>query len=515
MFKLKKMPLPKKDDKKTEPAGFIDKISHSPLGQSARVLALGASLLVGVGKAEAQDANPALESRIENVQAFNREDFQKFISEHRDLGPLLAGVFYMEQPDAKQSRAILDLIESITAKIKAQKFNSLNEEISFINRELDSNFQSSFNTINLKDAFAKEGEEIPHGTFDCDSRSVMIETILFKTGLTDREVGMCLSEGHMVLDNKVEGNFFETNTNQPFTPTGPDKDKAVPMNSGNKYIAYLLGNKATDVFYNEGNANKAKGLLEAAKSLDSDNITNDLNYIKVLKRLGTYGKEFQAAQEYEELVIKLINKRPQKAGRDKLGMSEKPTPRPEQYQNFFEIPKSELVLLIKSDEDLKNKIFDWALILESNENYRTAIAVFEALQSGADGRIDRITYAKALSDLYLLTKDYNRCVKTAEKLMKDINDCLRDSEESRGIENELKKDWDVTQANWLASRIISGQVRVNKGFLRTYGHTGLLGPFLDGSQNWNVKYANVVETLKAWSGYDDFLKKIEQLKAKK
>jgi len=514
MFK-EKTPFPKKDDKKVEPAGFIDKISHSPLGQGARVLALGAGLLMGAGNAEAQDANPAAETKIENAQSFDQADFQKFISEHRDLGPLLAGVFYMEQPDEKQRQAILDLIESVTAKIKTQKFDSLNEEISFINRELDSNFQSSFNTINLKDAFAKEGEEIPRGTFDCDSRSVMIETILFKTGLTDREVGMCLSEGHMVLDNKVEGNFFETNTNQPFTPAGFDKDKAVPMNSANKYIAYLLGNKATDAFYNESNAAKAKGLLEAAKSLDSDNITNDLNYIKVLKRLGTYGQEFLAAQEYEKLVVKLISQQLQKTGRDKTGMPETPTPRPAQYHNFFEIPKSELTRLIKSDEDLRNKIFDWALLLEDNEDYRAAIAVFEALQSGASGQIDRITYTKALSDLYLLTKDYNRCAKTAEKLMKDINDCLRDREASRGIAKELQRDWDVTQASWLASRIISGQARVSKGFLQTYGQTGLLAPWLDGSQNWNVKYANVVETLKAWSGYDDFLKKIEKSKTKK
>jgi len=403
----------KKDDKKSEAAGFIDKVSHSPLGKGARNLALGASLLVGAnfldaGKAEAQDTRPATPAKTENLPAFDQADMQKFMAEHRDLGPHLAGVFYMEKPDTQQSQAITNLVDTITAKVKAQKFKDLNEEISFINRELDPDFDKSRNTINLKDAFVRAGEKEARGTLDCDSRSVLIETILARIGLTDREVGMCLSEGHMVLDNKTEGNFFETNTNQPFTLTGPGKDKAVPLNSADKYIAYLLGNKAIDSYYNGGNARQAKELLETAKSLDGDNMTNDLNYLKILEGLETYGKRFQAAQEYEKLVVKMINKRQPTVERSGL-MAEAPAFPLKQYQNFFDIHRPELASFLKNDEDLKDKVFDWACLLESNEDYRTAITVFAALQSGATGRINRITYAKALSDLYLLTGDYGRC----------------------------------------------------------------------------------------------------------
>lgn len=474
------------------------------------------------------------------------------------LGSLLKWNVEVEKPNEYQLKQIIEMKNRIVHKIKKENFSSMMEMLKFINSEVDSNFEDKEPTVYLKDAFAEKDGVDPKGSFDCDSRAIMCQSVLEELGYTSSDVEMCTFEGHMMLKDKKTDQYFETTENKIVELDQEEKVQENGIDSYEKYLSYLITNEAIQLaldgagefFGNKRDdrlkLNQATEKFNKALELDKDNITACLNYIKLIKDklLVTKGDERtqladKASEVYKNMMVTLVKKHYGISGGENKNKDDKKIELGDGIgtmvslgnkanRSFSDENKSlddlglsarELAQgAIVNNKYIEKKFSEYAEFnyYQAN-NFEEAARIWESLvaaseQSGGD-KVTRAVYKNFISLSYFKNKNYQQSIEAAYKAQDDIDNVLR-SGGRQSYASRLENYGDKLKGLVLASKIMDGEIIINENnavdFCSKYKNNHLVGPLISGENHWNTNYLDIVEALKKWSGFDKMMKMIDK-----
>ena len=504
--------------------------SSKPLGllESSLIVAMFvAGSLILTGQVAAQ--NTQLQGRIKTG----------LVEIKKEIGTILSWNIETEKPSEYQLRQIVEMRDRIANEVEQNKLLNTTKLLQLINASIDSNFEGGQNTVYLKDAFAEAEGNKAKGTFDCDSRAMMIMAVLEKLGYSNSTVSMCTLEGHMVLWIKKENKFLELTNNEIRELSAEEKLQLNLIDSVQKYLSHLLSNEATDLALKSGRSKEkleesAKKFEESIK-LDSGNITACLNYIYTLGgkltsidqqeidaiwQIERNGEKPGALQEikaerqrvinqtkavyrglfttlarrYKELappiLINTSNNNPEMAGLNNKLKAAKLQDKQDPYAAYLseKFDKYANFLYFKA-EDYAGAIEAWQSVLDKAGNSLDEI----------DANGVRIYMTKAMFN----AGEYKQFISQAPRFISGISKFA-----------PFQRDIDELEAMLLAARIISGEIKINesnvKDFCKQYGDDPFLSPFINGQEHWNMRYMTPVETIKSWDGFKQMMELIKQ-----
>ncbi|HCC73787.1 MAG TPA: hypothetical protein DEP92_03210 [Candidatus Komeilibacteria bacterium] len=524
--------------------GILRKIADNPtLRKAFYIVAFSVGLLIGQETLAQQklekDGTPD-NTNIENVIQ-EREDidieqvireFAEYIknSEHFSEYPhsMMSWAAAAEKPTEFQARQIIDLHNKISEATQSQKFKSTTELMAFVNCELDSNFSSQKSYVNLKDVFSeKEGQE-PKANFDCDSRAIMVSSILQNMGYTNEDVVMCEIEGHMIMYSKKESVYFETTTNKVVELTQEQKAQLNHITTPEKYFGHLLSNQGTalaleaesDWFrghIDKDKREKAAQKLKQAIELDSGNITAKLNLIYLLTRGERDTEKLNiAAKLHRELLSDLVYNY---HGIGKPQENKSPTfkAKPQQEILDYEPTFKDLSLkAIQESDYIKDKFNDYAdFAYFEADNYQESITMYklllESLPKDEKGSITADFYRAGVAHSQFNNGDFDSYLAEIDNTMK----ILSSGKNAYYLERDLKR----LEKQKLVAEILSGKLIISEdnieSIIEQYKNDPVLGPVISGEEHWNANYMEPVEALRGWGGYENLKKLIETCKASK
>jgi len=457
------------------------------------------------------DINNFLKDSEEYIK--NNEYFSKHPN---SLMSLLASA---ERPNDYQAEQIVELHDSIVNLVKEKKFDNDIDLLAYINSNLDSNFLSQKVSVNLKDAFPEQENKKPKGTFDCDSRAVMVSSILQTLGYTSKDITMFEREGHMLVYSVKEDAYFELTTNKEVELSKDERAQINEINSSKKYFSYLLSNKGTALAL-EGRGNifsypnkekliKSIEILKKAVELDNNNLTAKLNLIKLLSdQYQDQAKLREAAELYKEVLASLVY-RYNGVEKDNIESEYKPSISMKNEQEMGEqIEEKKLSLedlsvkAIQESEYIKKKFQEYAELSYYNfKNYQEAINMYEFLlkntKNNKKNEVDINNYKLQILDSEFKNYDFNAFLKDYDKFTRE----LRKSDAEEYFDYNLK----ALSEQKLVARIVSGQEVITKEnvkeFIKLHESDPIVTSLTSKEKRISTNYMEALKTLKDWEGY--------------
>jgi len=273
---------------------------------------------------------PILEEEDINIQIDSLlNDCNDYFRKHENLlknqSQILGFMASIEKPTDYQLKQIIALIDNITTETKKQNFSDLQQKITFINNQLDSNFTDKNPSAMVKDIFPEAEGKKPIGGLDCDARSVLIVSILNKLGHNVEDVNLATFYGHMALINKKDKLIYETTVNS-FKPLKDLDTNSISqidiLKDLKQFLAYNIGKICA------GQDNDNVGLLpmfrssdntklyKLARRLDNKCVTTAHNYLQKISRGGlenapevinTYSQLIKAAIDNIDNINNILN----------------------------------------------------------------------------------------------------------------------------------------------------------------------------------------------------------------
>jgi tetratricopeptide (TPR) repeat protein len=513
-------------------SGLLKKIAENPtLRKAFYIVAFTAGLFVGKEAIAQQktENNENLEGErmeivIQEEQKdieLNLHEFTKYIenSKHFSEYPhsLMSWAAASEKPTEYQAQQIVELHDKISKLARSQEFKSTAELIAFINVELDSNFSSQESYVKLKDIFPEEKGLESKANFDCDSRAIMVSSILQNMNYTNKDVVMCEMEGHMVLYLKNENLYFETTTNKVIELSKEEKAQLNPIVTPEKYFGHLISNQATalalevesNFFSGRIDKDKREQAIQKFKQaieLDSGNISAKLNLIYLLNR-GEIDTEklTMATNLHHELLSDLVYnyhgiKKPQEDESQILKV------KPQQEISDYKPTLKDLsVKAIQESDYIKDKFNDYAdFVYYKASNYDEAISIYklllESLPEDQKGSITADFHRIRISQSQFNSGNFDSYLAEVES----TEEALLASKNAYHFSQNLSK----LKAQELVANILSGRLIIAEDNIDTiiekYRNDPVLGSFISGEEFWNANYIEPVEALKEWEGYENF-----------
>jgi len=504
-------------------SGILRKIAQNKILRKAFfIVGLSVGLLVGKESLEQESIESEKENKpdIANVVKTNEtvdlqavlEDYQVYIknSEYFSNHPssLLSWTTAVEKPNDYQAEQINELYNNISEKIKVNEYENTIDLISFINKELDSDFSSQNAYVKLKDIFPEKENSKAKAKFDCDSRATMILSILQGMGITSETVTMCEAEGHMILYLPKENVYFETTTNSIVELNKDQSLQINPINTLEKYYAYLLSNEATALALevegklfsssslDEEKNSKAISEFKQALELDPANINARLNLIYLLSRSSSSKENLDLADNlYQEVLTGLVYK-DNKLEENSLSVEN----RPDQFKDLC-------LKSIKESDYIRDKFENYAEFAyynadkygQSSETYQMLL---KTLPEDRQKSLRADIYRLKIINSYFRNKDYKSYLQEIDKTIEMIK---------TGDNNHILKSYlSELRAQETVARVIEGDIKIRRSNIELYEDDIVLGPIMKGEESWNVRYLIAVETLKEWDGYEDFKEKMQK-----
>lgn len=415
-------------------------------------------------------------------------------------------VFEVEKPSDYQRGRLLDAVQQIKGELAG--LLSTVEAITHINKRLSEIFPNEEklgDSALLKDIVpAKEGGK-PKGNLDCDSRCLLTLSVMQELG-REKEAVIVEMTGHTMLYIPASQAFFETLTGKMRKKSGLSERELLEMNAletPRKVQALACANMAASIaseieaqgqaslfgtqdrnFDFDGKKKEMDRLFMKALELDPEQITLRKNYITMHEK---DPQQFETvALFYQTMITTLEGNYRNRVGADTLapsGIKERP------------MPADEGEAMLKKSETLQDAYFNYALFCHYEKgDYGKAAELYERLFSANP---DGPAYLMGLLGSNFQAGNYKKYIQAYEKHGGFLEQ-----------QNIYRLDKEAHYSEYLVSRIISGEIRLtskNRGeFVRNYGGSALLRPFLEGRENWNIRQFDAVETLKAWEGFPEF-----------
>lgn len=518
-------------------SGLLRKIAENPtLRKAFYTIAFSVGLLVGQEvlaqqKSEKEEAPGG--AKIENViQERDEIDIKQVIKEFAEYiknserfseypNSLMSWAAAAENQTEYQSQQIVNLHDKISQDAQSQEFKTTTELMAYVNSELDSSFPSQESYVKLKDIFPEDEGAEPKANFDCDSRAIMISSILQDMGYTNEDVVMCEMEGHMVMYSKREDVYFETTTNKVIELSQEQKAQLNPITTPEKYFGHLLSNQGTalaleaesDWFHGHIDKDKREQAIQKLKQaikLDPGNVTAKLNLIYLLTR-GERDKEklTLSAKLHHELLSDLVYNY---HGIEKPQEEETSIPKAKPQQ---EIPEYEPTLkdlslqAIRESDYIRDKFNDYAdFAYYEAGNYQEAITMYklllESLSEDEKGSITADFYRAGIAHSQFNSSDFDSYLAEVDSTMK----VLSSGKNANYLERDLKR----LEGQKLVAEILSGKLTIAEdnieSIVEQYKNDPVLGPVISGEEHWNANYMEPVETLRGWEGYENLKKLI-------
>ncbi|PIT90504.1 MAG: hypothetical protein COU22_01775 [Candidatus Komeilibacteria bacterium CG10_big_fil_rev_8_21_14_0_10_41_13] len=490
--------------------------------------------------------NPKIEGGDDELESETNqliEELNEYIESNEILSQKshlpVAWAAAVEKPTDHQISEMIQLVDEAVEKAKTKDFNSLGEKLSYINNQLDDNLEDDKVTPLLKDAFPTQEGQSAKGTLDCDSRSILINSVLVELGEGGDQVKMIILKGHMVLFNMVDGNIFEPSTGETFDFEDlPDdfKSQMHVINNFKQFLSHNVGNLAAKIDYDsrgfrsifgskdkEISDKKPEELYQMALELDPDNINAALNFINKVEYKDNYNET--VINVYKSIIEKAISR---------IVNFEATLNQVENQEVIFTDEKegaSQNLLLeaIKKSRHIENLVRRYADFLLNNGNTERSIDVYQAL---LDACIDQPNFINLAWDRPQMIKahfasgEHDQVIKMADSVLAEISDLIDDERalgrtgeidvcndsmeerknkaDSNMIISSLAESRERIKSQKLASRIMSGELRIAPEEVKLYENDPLLGPYILGG-SWSFNYAEVKETLEQWKGMEDLL----------
>jgi len=467
-----------------------------------------------------------LDTFLEDSQEYikNNEYFSKYPN---SLMSLLASV---ERPNDYQSKQIIELHDSIVNLVKKRKFTNDIDLLAYINSNLDSNFSSQKVSLNLKDAFSEKEDEKPKGTFDCDSRTVMVSSILQTLGYSSQDITIYETEGHMFMYAVKEDTYFELTTNKQIKLSKDKQAQMDKIDNLTKYFAYLLSNRGTALAL-EGQGNifsypnkdkiiKSIEILKKATELDGNNLTAKLNLIKLLSDQYQNSDQIkEAAELYKEVLASLVY-RYNGVEKNNMKSSYKPSINMEAGGEIAENTKENNLSLqdlsaktVQESEYIKKKFQEYADLSYYNfKNYQEAINMYKFLlkntKNNKEAEADINNYKLQILNSEFQNHSFTAYINDYNKFIKE----LRQSDDEKYFDYNLE----VLSEQNLVARIINGQEVITKEnvkeFINLYKSSPIFSCLAHKEGKYLSSYMEAIEALKQWKGYENLKNLIKSSK---
>ena len=516
--------------------GLLRKIADSPVLRKAfYTIALSVGLLIGK-ESQAQewlDGNMSEEGLIENISPLKQEvdinnvmnEVMEYVHTHEQFSQyphsMMSWAAAIERPTHYQAEQIIELHDTITESAQTEEFKTTTELISFINAKLDPNFTRNASYIQLKDAFPEERGKEAQGHFDCDSRSIMIYSVLQNMGYTHEDVTMVQMEGHMIMYIQDENIFFETTTNKVTELSREEKAQLNPISTPEKYFAHLLANEGTALAF-EAKSDFFRGRIDAEKqnqaiqkmkeslALDPDDITNQINLIQLLAYAEKTEENLNMASKlYRDMLTRLVNNY---HGISQNNDHENIMPYINKVDEFKYQKKNpsmqELSLhAIKESDYIKNKFTDYSHFLDyETQNHKESALVHTLLlqsipqeeQESMSADLHRANIAHA----QFRAGNYEEYLSHANNLIEKLSS-RKKTTYTYYLELEIEK----LNNQKMVAEILSGKIDLSEknigNIIDEYTDDPILGPVISGEEHWKVNSIDAVEVLKSWKGYKE------------
>ncbi|MCF7833776.1 MAG: hypothetical protein K9L98_00180 [Candidatus Pacebacteria bacterium] len=466
--------------------------------------------------------NKTEENNVDNTI----REYKEYIKNHKYFSQyphsFMSWTASSEKPTDFQAERIINLHDSISKETKLKKFSTLSETIIFINQRLDSNFSNKKAFTNLKDVFPEQEGENTRALFDCDSRIVMIASVLQNIGFTPEDFVIYGMEGHMIIYSKKEQKYIEATTNKIVDLGQDEKVQFNEISSFNQYIAYVLSNRITEealkfennIFSKTKIPDFEKQLGECIKelkevsALDNDNITIKLNLIHLLTLDQNNTNNLkEAVVLYKEFLLNLISKYFE-AKEDNLSFQN------DFLQNegkFGEALKGLIKEALKESDYIRKKFADYASFVRQEINdYEEQRVVnellLESLPETEKNSMQASFYRLDIINSIFKQKKFSSYLSRVEKCIEEITKTKDLSNEPREI-SYFEGQISLLEQQKLVAEIITGKLVISEDniaeIITKYKDSPILGPLINKKEHWEFFYSNSVESLREWSGYDN------------
>ena len=508
--------------------------------------------MVENNKPEVQ-AEPWLESEKPELNFDDQADdliaeCQNFINSHEFLrekpASAVAWVSAIEKPTDYQVKQIMDLVKQTAENIAGQSFNSFNDQLVKINNLLDADLTDDQISVFLKDAFpAKEGD-MAKGTLDCDSRSILIQSVLELNNEGDK-IRLVNFVGHMVIYNIEDNSFFEATTNNNYQLENLDPDLIAQINIINnlkQFLSFNLSNKAA--YYSDENRSFFKAMLGGASAekdgrqdpiqlnrlalhLDSGNLNAFLN----LTTEGRWNKELanEILSNYARVITEAAQRVTDVGGQPLINREiHEEIPKLDQSNNDSDF----LEAAIEKSRFIENAARDFADKLADNNYNEEACKLYETLikANGLSSNFMNIAWDKPQLLMTLFkSQEYKKFLHQADQAIDQldsliINDFseyknfnpetdelekIKEAADNNAIKSGLESSKRQIKTQKLSARIMSGDLIIKTEDLDYYRDDPVLGPYIKSYHNWNFRDALNKETLENWKGFPALLKTLE------
>ncbi len=215
-------------------------------------------------------------------------------------------VIELEEPTEYQKNQIYNLFNNLCANAKKSNITDIGGLIAFINSQIPGDPEDTKDYTLFKYAFPESKGQAPKGSFDCDSRSLLVLSVLEALGKS-QNIKLVDLTGHVILTDIKTKKYFDLTLKD--INVVPDQDKLLLSNilfKNDDLKSLLLTNIATDyaskgagnvVLNKEGDKEtlqKAQKLLEEAITLNPRNIAaiNNAKYVlSVMPQEKVYDEE--------------------------------------------------------------------------------------------------------------------------------------------------------------------------------------------------------------------------------
>lgn len=517
-------------------SSLLAKIKNNPMLRKAfYTIALSVGLLAGKESLSQESPNSIKEPEkieIQNVAPEVEElDLQKIAqesskyiqnSEYFSAHPnsLMAWAASAEKPTDYQAKQIVELHDEISAAARLEGFESTSELIAFINEKLDADFSNQESYVKLKDIFPESDSLPAKAKFDCDSRAIMVSSILQNMGYTGDDAVMCEMEGHMIMYAKKDNVYFELTTNQAKNLSKDEEIQLNPIDTPEKYFSHLLSNEGTALgleaegslfkgYVDKDKQEEAYKKISQAVELDSDNITAKLNLITLSSRVKSGTEKLRVVSNlHKEILASLVYRYHNAEIKNQESSFEI---KKEGIKELPEIKQQELSLkdlsieAVKESEYIRDKFEAYAeFSYFKADNYKEAASMYqlllEALPESEKNSITAAMYERKIADSQFNDRAFDSYLENVDKTIEKIKS-IQDETKFSPLSGDVEK----LEAQKLVADILSHKIEITPenvaDFIKSYSDHPVLGPVISGREHWNASYMDAVEMLRNWEGY--------------
>lgn len=199
-------------------------------------------------------------------------------------------VLDMEEANAYQRAQIEKLVTTLVKEVKPTNFKNNAEIVFYLNEKLP-NFGDS-DSVLLKNAFPTSEGEKPKENLDCDSRAILVKSILELMGYPFGKVWLATLPDHAVLTDGKQ--YYDLISGRIEVYANAELPLIHRIDTENQYKSLITANLATQARVDAGGGllmqranpekvNEAIRLFKKAVELDSSNLNALMNLVRQIK----------------------------------------------------------------------------------------------------------------------------------------------------------------------------------------------------------------------------------------